>query len=57
MTNPSSILSADGRASPARSVGFSVLLIWGVTLLCLAALDLAGYQAFVDSLAWWNGAR
>ncbi len=50
-----SCVRSNGRASTTRAVGFSILLIWGVTLLCLAALDLAGYQAFVLSLEWWIG--
>lgn len=33
-----------------------VLLLWGVTLACLAALDWASYQAFAKSVAWWVGA-
>ncbi|MEZ4371470.1 MAG: hypothetical protein AB7K71_21520 [Polyangiaceae bacterium] len=53
-SRPDRSLSAEGRGTRARAVGFAMLLIWGVTLLCLAALDLAGYQAFVRSLEWWT---
>ncbi len=31
----------------------SLLVLWGITLLCLAALDWAGYQSFLLSF-WWR---
>ncbi len=53
----SSSVSAEGRGSTARAAVFPILLIWGVTLLCLAAVDFAGYQAFISSLEFWIKAR
>ena len=34
---------------------WAALLLWGVALLALAALNLAGYQAFLGSLEAWVG--
>jgi hypothetical protein len=30
----------------------SLLVVWGVTLLCLAILDFVGYESFLLSFAW-----